>query len=77
MWYNMIINAIRWKVLMNFQEKLLYVRAKLNLSQTELARKLGVSFSTINRWETGKVVPTKKAVLAFELYCKEKIYVFN
>lgn len=57
---------------MNFQEKILYVRAKLNLSQTELAKELGVSFSTINRWETGKVVPTKKAVLAFELYCKEK-----
>ena len=63
--------------LMNFQEKLLYVRAKLNLSQTELARELCASFSTINRWETGKVVPTKKAVLAFELYCKEKNICFN
>lgn len=62
---------------MNFQEKLLYVRAKLNFSQTELARELGVSFSTINRWETGKVVPTKKAVLFFELYCKEKKLSFN
>lgn len=62
---------------MSFQEKLLYVRAKLNLTQTELAKELGVSFSTINRWETGKVVPTKKAVLAFELYCKEKNIYFN
>ena len=37
---------------MIFQEKLFYVRAKLNLTQTELTRELGVSFSTINRWET-------------------------
>lgn len=29
---------------MNFQAKLLYVRAKLNLSQTELAKELGVFF---------------------------------
>lgn len=50
---------------MNFQEKLLYVRAKLNLSQTELARELGGSFSIINRWKTGKVIPTRKVVIAF------------
>ena len=62
---------------MNFQAKLLYVRAKLNLSQTELAKELGVSFSTINRWENGKVVPTKNDVLAFVLYCKEKNICFN
>lgn len=62
---------------MNFQEKLLYVRAKLNLSQTDLARELGVSFSTINRWETCKVIPTIKVVLTFELYCKEKNICFN
>lgn len=57
---------------MSFQDKLLYVRAKLNLSQTEMARELGVSFSTINRWETGKVIPTKKAVIAFDIYCENK-----
>lgn len=61
----------------SFQEKILYVRAKLNLTQTELARELEVSFSIINRWETGKVVPAKKAVLAFELYCKEKRTKYN
>lgn len=65
MWYNMIENAIKWRLLMNFQEKLLYVRAKLNLSQTELARELGGSFSIINRWKTGKVIPTRKVVIAF------------
>ena len=38
----------------------------------ELAKELGVAFQTINRWELGKVSPTKKAEYAFELYCKEK-----
>lgn len=56
---------------MEFKEKLLYIRAKLNLTQTELANKLNVSFATINRWETGKVNPTKKAEYAFEMFCKE------
>ena len=57
---------------MEFKEKLLYVRAKLNLSQTELANRLNVSFATINRWETGKVKPTKKAEYSFEMFCKEQ-----
>ena len=56
---------------MEFRDKLLYVRIKLNLSQTELANKLNVSFSTINRWETGKVSPNRKAELALEIFAKE------
>ena len=57
---------------MEFKEKILYARAKLNLSQVDLAKELGVAFQTINRWEQGKASPTRKAEYAFELYCKEK-----
>ena len=57
---------------MEFKEKILFARAKLNLSQMDLAKELGVAFQTINRWELGKVSLTKKADYAFELYCKEK-----
>ena len=56
---------------MVFKDKLLYVRIKLNISQTELAEKLNVSFSTINRWETGKILPNRKAKLALEIFAKE------
>lgn len=56
---------------MEFKDKVLYIRAKLNISQTELANKLNVSFSTINRWEAGKVMPTRKAILALDLFCKD------
>ncbi|MCR5349354.1 MAG: helix-turn-helix domain-containing protein [Acholeplasmatales bacterium] len=62
---------------MEFKEKLLYARAKLNISQMDLASKLNVSFSTINRWESGKVSPTKKAEYAFEIFCKENGIVFD
>ena len=37
------------------------LRAELELSQEELANRLGVSFSTLNRWENGKSVPRGKA----------------
>ena len=55
---------------MDFKDKLVYVRAKLNLSQTELAKKLNVSFPTISRWENGKTKPTKKALVVFKEFCK-------
>ena len=34
------------------------LRAKLNISQTELAAILGVSFTSVNRWEKGQHQPT-------------------
>ena len=43
------------------QEKLLEIRKKLNLSQEELASRLGVSFATVNRWENGKTAIRKTA----------------
>lgn len=45
---------------MEFKDKLIAARAKLNLSQEAMARALDVSFATINRWERGKTNPTKK-----------------
>ena len=37
------------------------LREQMGLSQEDLARELGVSFGTINRWENGKVRPSKLA----------------
>ncbi len=34
------------------------LRAKLNISQTKLAAMLGVSFTSVNRWEKGHHQPT-------------------
>lgn len=40
------------------------LRKKLELSQEGLARELGVSFSTVNRWESGKSHPSQLAVIS-------------
>lgn len=37
------------------------LREEKNWSQEDLAHELGVSFSTINRWENGKTKPSKMA----------------
>ncbi len=56
---------------MDFAEKVKFVRTKLNLSQEELAHKLGVSFATINRWENGSYNPSRLARKAFDNFCVE------
>lgn len=38
------------------------IRAELDLTQTELADRLGVSFATVNRWEGGGTKPQKAAM---------------
>ncbi|WP_200177304.1 helix-turn-helix domain-containing protein [Ectothiorhodospira shaposhnikovii] len=53
----------------NFAETVKEVRQQLGLSQEELAHELGVSFSTINRWENSKTVPFKLARRQFEAFC--------
>lgn len=62
---------------MEFKEKLVYVRATLNLTQTELAKELNVSFTTVNRWETGKIRPSKKAEMSLEIFCKKNQIKFD
>ena len=47
---------------MTFSEFVISVRRKLRLSQKQLASAINVSYSTINRWENGHVVPSNLAV---------------
>ena len=42
---------------MSFAETIKIVRKKCLLSQSDFAKEIGVSFSTINRWENGKAIP--------------------
>ena len=43
----------------DYADGILQLRAKLNLSQEEFAKMLGVSFISVNRWENDKYAPTK------------------
>ena len=45
---------------MKYKELVKRIREKLIITQGELAELLGVSFASINRWETGKHEPTTK-----------------
>lgn len=47
------------------------IRAKLNLTQEQLAERLGVSFATVNRWEGGANTPQKAAREAIAALAKE------
>lgn len=47
------------------------IRGKLDLTQEELADKLGVSFATVNRWEGGLNTPQKAAREAIERLAEE------
>ena len=49
------------------------VRRQLGKSQEDLARELGVSFATVNRWENGKSQPSKLARAQFDNYCAKMI----
>ena len=56
---------------MDYQKIVKHLREKLILSQVELADLLGVSFASINRWETGKHEPTIKVKRKIVELCKE------
>ena len=55
---------------MTFSEFVFSVRRKLKLSQKQLATAINVSYSTINRWENGHVVPSNLAVKSFYDFCE-------
>ncbi|MBS0365362.1 MAG: N-6 DNA methylase [Proteobacteria bacterium] len=46
-------------ILVDLRATLLGIRAKLGLTQEQLAERLGVSFATINRWEGGTSKPQR------------------
>lgn len=44
---------------LDYASAIINLRIKLNLSQSALAELLGVSFTSVNRWENDKYEPTK------------------
>lgn len=42
---------------MEFSETIKFIRRKSLLSQKDFAKALGVSFSTVNRWENDRAIP--------------------
>jgi putative transcriptional regulator len=47
------------------------VRRQLSISQEDLARELGVSYATVNRWENGQAKPSKLARAQLDAFCEK------
>lgn len=62
---------------MAFKDKLLLARARLGLSQTQLAEKLDVTLVTINRWENDNSSPSKVSYIRFIEFCKANNIIFE
>lgn len=46
------------------------IRIKSLMSQNDFAHELGVSFSTVNRWEKGRATPNYKALKKIREFCQ-------
>lgn len=57
---------------MEFSEKVKHVRMKLYLSQTALAKELGVSYATVNRLENQGKEPQLAQIGKFNDFCEKK-----
>lgn len=62
---------------MKFCDKLIYTRAVLKMTQSELAKEMGVSIITIHRWESEKSKPSKREEMIFNIFIKEKNITFS
>jgi DNA-binding transcriptional regulator YiaG len=55
---------------MSFSEDIKRIRRRAFMTQEDFAKKIGVSFATVNRWETGKAKPNLKTMKLIDEYCK-------
>ena len=53
------------------------IRIKSLLSQADFAQEIGVSFSTVNRWENGKAIPGFKTLKKIKEFCNKNNIDFN
>lgn len=56
---------------MSFPEEIKKIRQRSFLTQQDFANKIGVAFSTVNRWESGRAKPNLKAMKSINAFCLE------
>ena len=54
---------------MTIGERIKFARKKIFLSQEAMAKELGISFATLNRWENRKYEPNYAAQKVFHEFC--------
>ena len=65
---NLLYNVIEGKIMKTLIKQ---IRDYLNISRTEFAELLNVTFATVNRWENGRTVPNKLAQTTLYEICKD------
>ncbi|MDD3882761.1 MAG: helix-turn-helix transcriptional regulator [Eubacteriales bacterium] len=63
--------------MMSFSDKITILRKKSFLTQTEFAKELNVSFTTVNRWENGKAMPNLGAMKRTKAFCEETSFPYE
>lgn len=61
---------------MTFSQAVLGLRESLHLTQISFAKELGVSYTSVNRWENNAQKPSPLAIKMLRTYCKERGLVF-
>lgn len=56
-------SLLRWTL----EDKLTKSRVAAGMTQIDIARELGVSTATVNRWETGRIRITKPSLMAWSM----------
>ena len=55
---------------MYFSDAIKEIRQACYLSQQRFADELGISFSTVNRWEKAKAIPNYQTMKRLVAYCR-------
>ncbi len=68
-----IIKLYKWirRLLVSVSSEIKDIRRKCLLNQTKFANSIGVSFSTVNRWENEKAIPNYKALKKIKDFCEK------
>ena len=69
--FYIINNVIFWRS--DMKNLIKKIRFYLNMSQTEFAEYMNVSFATVNRWENGRAVPNKLAQMRLHDWRRNQI----
>lgn len=54
---------------MGFPKEIKRIRQRSFLTQQEFANVIGVAFSTVNRWKSGRAKPNLKAMKSINIFC--------
>lgn len=57
---------------MDISETIRNIRRACLLSQLDFSKEIGVSFSTVNRWENNRAMPNYQALKKIKDFCEKK-----